>query len=214
MRSRSLSRSSANEEGKCRLSRNEINAQGAGLGAPAQSFRRASPRLLRRPETKGNAVSPRRYGQRKVGGEQCRAVTTERLFRPCLRALGRVLSLAYTTEWCAMHCRHPPSSTPNRNSFHPFSRTCLSSSAALSRNILFPSLSLSLCLLPSSPVRLLGSWPHFTPRSCIKQTFALPRRPWRPGKAFRGTRTYVLCELRAATRYQVVNLGSLNFSSE
>lgn len=150
MRSRSLSRSSANEEGTCRPSLNEINAQGAELGAPgtelSPSFSSSSP-LPAGNEGKRRAVSPRRYGQRKVGRER-HGIAQRR------QKGSFVLVCELQGEFCHSHILRrvvrdalpplsapPLSSTPNRNSFHPFSRTCCSPSL---RNIVSLSLSLSL----------------------------------------------------------------------
>lgn len=159
MRSRSLSRSSANEEGRVvfPVTKSMLKVQDSGLR------HRAFVELLlvafvgrKRRETPYRHVDTVKGKSWENG-----AATTERLFRSCLRALGRVLSLAYTTEWCTMHCRRPPVSTPNRNSFHPFSRTCYSPPQLLARVtpsshlFLSPSLSFRPCrFVFSTPGRI------------------------------------------------------------
>lgn len=182
--------------------RNEINVQGAGLELrhvelSHRCFSTAVLAFASRPtgNERKRRIAPCRDGQRKIGWTASRA--TERPFRrPCLRATGRssVIRMYSQAERCIaarlllgateIASTHFPRTWPL---FFSFSFTSL----ALSRNILSH---ISHIHAGSSSRFLSAARLHLTLQSCIKQTFALPRRPWRPGSISRTrTRMHYMC---------------------
>lgn len=159
------------------MSRNEINAQGAGLGRAGIEVPEASPRSssLSSSSTSSTSFVPAGNERKrciatsrrsKENRENARAI--ERPFRPCLRALGRVLSLAYSGARAHARAAALPLVYPDRNSFHPFpphppARRLFAplQNYVLSRTILFfsllslLSLSLSICIYLRHPRRFV-----------------------------------------------------------
>lgn len=176
----------------CRLSRNEINVQGAGLELrhvklSHRCFSSSLPQY--RPETKGNAVSPHIETVKGKSGERRRARQKGPFVLVCALQ-GEVLSFA-----CTM--------SPKRR--YVAARLLLHATEIASAHFpriqrLFRSRSLAKHPLPCfpRPRRFVfptpAAWLHLALQSCIKQTFALTRRSWRRGSISRTrTRMHYMC---------------------
>lgn len=142
----------------CRLSRNEINVQGAGLELRhVKLSHRCFSSILASAIPAGNErkrrIAPYRDGQRKIGWTASRA--TERPFRPCLRAPGRgsVIRMYHVSQ-AKVRCRSS-STSRDRNSFRPFS------------SHLFRSRSLAKHPLPCFSHVLVGSSSRLLRPGCV-----------------------------------------------
>jgi len=194
----------------CRLSRNEINVQGAGLELRhVKLSHRCFSSILASAIPAGNErkrrIAPYRDGQRKIGWTASRA--TERPFRPCLRAPGRgsVIRMYHVSQ-AKVRCRSS-STSRDRNSFRPFSPHPASLPQSLSRETSSP-------MFPtSSSVRLPDSCGLVASRSTImhKTDVRTYTSVLTPRKHFADAYVYALYVLRGVTRYQVAKFRVVKF---